>query len=125
MLEFFDSAEDVIAVKVSGTVTGDDFDAMLARLDAAMAREGAVHIFAEAYGIDGIALTGFPGYMARAMPLFGKLSRFGRIAVVADQAWVRMATRIESALLPYVSYRVFMPGQREQALAWVEGRSEA
>jgi hypothetical protein len=41
------------------------------------------------------------------------------VAVVADQAWVRAGTRIESALLPFVSYRVFMPAQRDEALAWV------
>ena len=53
--------------------------------------------------------------------LLGKLRQFGRVAVVADQAWVRIATRIESALLPFVSYRTFEPEQRAEALAWVRG----
>ena len=35
---------------------------------------------------------------------------------------VRAATRIESALLPGISYETFDAGEREQALAWVEGR---
>lgn len=122
MFDFIDSAEDVIALKVSGTITGADLDAMLDRLELAMAREGKVHVFVEAYGIEGIDLPGLPGYIARAMPLYGKLSRFGRIAVVADQAWVRIGARIESALLPFISYTVFTPEQREEALAWVEGR---
>jgi hypothetical protein len=60
--------------------------------------------------------------MTRAMPLFGKLDRFGRVAVVADQAWVRVGTRIESALLPNISYRTYMPEERDEALAWVDGR---
>jgi hypothetical protein len=54
------------------------------------------------------------------MPLFGKLSRFGRVAVVAHQAWVRWGTRLESALLPFISYRTFEPEERDAALAWVE-----
>lgn len=59
--------------------------------------------------------------MQRAMPLFGKLDRFGRVAVVADQAWIRAGTRLESALLPSIRYRVTMPDERDEALAWVIG----
>jgi len=69
--------------------------------------------------LDGVELSGFGSHIARAMPLFGKLRNFGRVAVVADQAWVRAGTRIESALLPSISYRVFQPPQREEALDWV------
>jgi hypothetical protein len=65
-----------------------------------------------------------PHHLGRAMPMFGKLSRFGRVAVVADQAWIRFASRLESAILPFVSYRVFEPDRRADALAWVAG-SEA
>jgi hypothetical protein len=54
--------------------------------------------------------------MNRSFPLFGKLDRFGRVAVVADQAWMRVLTRFESALLPYVSYRVYSPAERQEAL---------
>ena len=35
-----------------------------------------------------------------------------RVAVVADQVWIRALTRIESALLPHISYRVFKPEDR-------------
>jgi len=66
-----------------------------------------------------------PHHMGRALPLFGKLGRFGRVAVVADQAWMRAATRFESAVLPNVSYRVFEPGERDEALAWARGENVA
>jgi len=58
--------------------------------------------------------------MKRAMPLLGKLDRFGRVAVVADQAWIRFGTRLESAILPNVSYRTYLPEERDEAFAWVE-----
>jgi hypothetical protein len=91
------------------------------QLEAKMARHEKVHIFVETRAIHGVELSGLPSYMARAMPLFGKLKHFGRVAVVADQAWVRVATRIESALLPFISYRVFLPEERDEALAWIRG----
>ena len=123
MLEFIDSRPDVIALKVSHRITSADLDAIMDRLEPMFAAHDKVHVFVETEAIDGLQLDGLPAYAARAMPLFGKLNRFGRVAVVADQAWIRAATRIESALLPFISYRVFEPHERAEALAWVEGPS--
>ena len=121
MLELIDSPDDVLALKVSHKVTGEDLDTIMDRLDQAMAQNDQVHIFVETRGIDGLELAGLPSYVGRAMPLFGKLGRFGRVAVVADQAWVRVGTRLESAMLPNISYRTYMPEERDEALAWVMG----
>lgn len=119
MLEFIDTADDVIALKISDRITGEDLDPIMDRLDAAMAKHERVHIFVETRGISSLEIAALPRYTARAFPLFGKLSRFGRVAVVADQAWVRVGTRIESAMLPFISYRTFEPDQRDEALRWV------
>ena len=121
MLELLDTPDDVLAVKIAHKITGEDLDAVMDRLDAAMDRHDKVHVFVETQRIDGIELSGLPSYMSRAWPLFGKLDRFGRVAVVADQAWIRAGTRIESALLPHISYRTYMPDERGEALAWVVG----
>lgn len=118
---FIESADDVVALTVSEKLTGAELDAIMDQLEAKMARHEKVHIFVETRAIHGVELSGLPSYMARAMPLFGKLKHFGRVAVVADQAWVRVATRIESALLPFISYRVFLPEERDEALAWIRG----
>ena len=121
MMEMLDSPDDVIAVRISHKITGDALDAIMDRLDQVMARHDKVHVFVETEAIDGIELAGLPSYTARALPLFGKLGRFGRVAVVADQAWVRLGTRLESAMLPFISYRTFMPEERDEAFAWVVG----
>ncbi len=122
MLEFLDSAEDVIAIRVSHKIRGTDLDSIMDRLEPLLNRFDKVHVFVETQVIDGIDLSGLPSYVARAMPLFTKLNRFGRVAVVADQAWIRLGTRMESMILPFISYRVFEPEEREEALAWVEGK---
>jgi hypothetical protein len=114
-----DAPDDVIALRVAGKIEGSDLDAIMDRLDAVMATHKKVHVFVETQGIEGIELSGLPSYMQRALPLFGKLDRFGRVAVVADQAWIRAGTRLESALLPSIRYRVYKPDERDKALAWV------
>jgi hypothetical protein len=119
MLEFIDSPDDVLALKIRGRITGADLDAIMDRLEPALERADKLHVFVETVSIDAIALDGLAQYAGRALPLFGKLNRFGRVAVVADQAWIRFGSRVESAVLPFITYRVFEPQERERALAWV------
>ena len=121
MFEFIDGPDDVIALKMSGKITGADLTAVMDRVDKVMSTNGKVHVFVETQSISGIEIAGLPAYVSRAMPLIGKLGRFGRVAVVADQSWIRAGTRLESALLPNISYRVYTPEEREEAVAWVTG----
>ena len=113
MHEFIETPDDILALTVSGKITSHDLDAMIERLEQAFDRHEKVHVFVETRSLGAIELRG------RALPMFGKLHRFGRVAVVADQTWVQVATRIESAVLPGIGYRTFAPSERDEALAWV------
>jgi hypothetical protein len=121
MIEMLESPDDVIAVRISHKITDDALDTILNRLDRIMAEHEKVHVFVETHAINGIELSSLATYWRRALPLFGKLHHFGRVAVVADQAWIRAGTRIESIMLPFISYRTFTPNQRQEAFAWVAG----
>ncbi len=121
MLEFLDTPHDIIALRLGGKIEGSDLDAILDRVEPMLESSGKTHVFVEVQTVSGISVDGLARYAGRAMPLFGKLHKFGRVGVVADQAWVRWGTRMESAMLPNISYKTFMPADREQALAWVKG----
>lgn len=123
MHEILDSPGDVLAVRITGKITSEDLVGVMDRLDEVMGKNPKIHIFAETQAIEGVEISGLPSHISRSMPLFGKLDRFGRIAVVADQAWVRVGTRLESALLPNISYRTYMPEERDEAFAWVTGKT--
>jgi hypothetical protein len=118
MHEFIETRDDVLALKMSGRITGADLDAVMERLEQAWAAHDKVHIFVETASLDSIELAGLADYVPKAVGMFGKLDRFGRVAIVADQAVIRGASRLESALLPGISYRVFEPDERDVALAW-------
>lgn len=119
MLNFLPTDDEVIAFSVANKVTGEDVDALMDRMEVALAAHDKVHVFAETEAIDGLEVSGLGSRMARAAKMLGKLRRFGRVAVVADQAWLRAAARVESAVLPFVGYRVFEPDRRAEALEWV------
>jgi hypothetical protein len=122
MYEFIKSPSDVLALKLSGSITGEDLDAIMDRVEDLFVKFDKIQLYVETHGIKSLEFSAMPHHFTRAFPLFSDLGKFGRVAVVADQAWMRVLTRLESALLPNVSYRVFEPEERKEALDWVYGK---
>lgn len=125
MHQFLDSRDDTLAVKLSRTITGDDLDAIMDKVDEILARHEKIRFFVETENIDGLELSALPHHLSRSIPMLGHLRRFSQVAVVADQAWMRFATRLESALLPYVNYKVYEPKDRLEALDWAQSKVPA
>lgn len=124
MIEYLPSGDAVLAARVGGKLAHDELEEVTARVETALEANAKTHIFVEVEDYRGFDLAALPDYLPRAARMLRKLDRFGRIAVVSDQPWVRWATRIESALLPGIGYEVFTSAERERALAWVDGRIE-
>lgn len=122
MIQSLDSSADVIAVKITGKLMHDELLALVGRLERSLDERSQTHIFVEIEDFAGVDGTALSEYLPRAFAMLRKLSRFGRVAVVSDLAWIRWATRIESALLPHISYETFTSDERHRALAWVEGK---
>lgn len=121
-IEILPSAADVIALRIRGRLDHDEMERMIDMIERSFAEHDKTHFFVEAIDFAGFELGRIGDYASRAWPILGKLDRFGRIAIVSDQAWLRAAARLESALLPKISYEIYDSSKREHALAWVEGR---
>lgn len=124
MLKYLPSNDDVIACRISGRLSADELRDLTQKLVGAIDRNPKTHMFCEIAGLTGVDMKGWAEQLPSGLSLFAKLERFGRVAVVSDQQWIRWATRIESALLPNISYEIFDLSERDRALAWVEGRIE-
>jgi hypothetical protein len=111
----------VVAVEITERIGAADLGRYIDAVEAAVASDERTHLFVELIGIGSIEVDELRPFLGRWLALLGKLKRFGRIALVSDTAWLRWAAKLESALLPYVSYQTFRPEEREQALAWVKG----
>lgn len=123
MLEMLESGEGVIALKITGRLEREELERVTALLEASLAARAKTHIFVEIEDYRGFDPSILPDYLPHAAAMLGKLDRFGRVAVVSDQRWIRWLTKLESALLPHISYETFTARERTQALDWVEGRS--
>ena len=54
----------------------------------------------ETKAIEGLEVSALPHHFTRSFPLFSKLDRFGRVAVVADPAWVRVSPASKARRCP-------------------------
>lgn len=122
MIQFIESGTDVIAVRITGKLMRDELLVLIERLEWSLDEHEKTHVFVEIEDFSGIEATALSEYLQRAFAMLGKLRRFGRVAVVSDLTWIRWATKIESALLPHISYETFTSDERHRALAWVEGK---
>lgn len=124
MLKFLDAPEDVIACEVSAGLRSDDLDALLARLKHSLSTNAKTHLFLQIDDVSDIDWRAVAENTPRGLGLLADLRRFGRIAVVSDDKWVRIWTRTESALLPFVHYELFHRNERDRALEWVTGHCD-
>ena len=53
--------------------------------------------------------------------LFGILSRVSKVAVIADQSWLRSAAEWEGVFIPGMTIKSFEVGQEEEARQWLDG----
>ena len=108
MIEILPSPEHVVAVRVMGTLTGEDYDRVIAVIDAKLAAHERLGVL--------VALTDFHDITAEAalkdmrydLRMLFQLKRFPREAVVTDRRWLRVAAKIVSPLIPYVQVRAFL-----------------
>ena len=125
MLEYLKSADDVLAFRIGGKPGAAELDDVVQRVERALQANAKTHMYMEVIEFGGFDLGSYLRHLPRSIAMLGQLDRFGRIAVVADQGWIRVWTRIESALLPGIRYEIYSPGERDVALAWVEGRRDS
>lgn len=121
MMQFLDSPPDVFAVRCGGHIEQAEMAECLARLRSALDANARTHIYAEVIELAGVSAESLVAGFKWAPEWLRKLDRFGRVAIVADQTWVRWAAKAESALLPHISYETFEMDARERAFAWVKG----
>src|SRR5512132_3202103 len=106
---------NLIAVKMSDTITEEDFGRYFVEADAIFDRERVEHLVFDWEQLKGWA----PG--ARSVGTwFGMHNRamVGRVAVIADEKWADEVLRITD-IFKAATVRRFAPSERGAAFAWI------
>jgi hypothetical protein len=119
MIEIYPSPDHVAAFRISGRLTGADYETIANDVKARLARHQRLGVLIDLADFEDIAPEAAWKDIRFSLSLIADLKRFPREAVVSDKQWVRTLARVIDPLLPNVTIRVFGSAERDAALAWV------
>ena len=109
---------DVIALKVSGIITSQDYRDVLVPLVEAKLKDHDALKFLVMIDDDFISYSPEAAWDDARFG-FSHWADFGRIAVVTDIGWIRTATRLFAPLMP-AELHIFSLDELENAKSWIE-----
>lgn len=108
-----------IEVVAEGRFTDADVRPALARLEALLDEMPSIDILADVRGSPSIALSAIGEEMKHLPLLFRLIRQTDRVAIVADEHWVRVLSRLESALIPGLHYEIYGREDAAHARSWL------
>lgn len=128
MFEILAAPDHVAAYRLSGTLTEQDYDGIIADIEARLARHEKIGLLVDLTGFADITVKATAKDLRYSLSKIFELKRFPREAIVSDKGWIATLAAIASPLVPYVEIRAFKPAEFEAAMIWateIEGGPNA
>jgi hypothetical protein len=113
-----ESTENCMGFKVTGKLATEDYDALIPKLDEALAAWGKINMFVLVEGLEGWDGLG----AAKADFAFGKKQyrSVERCAFVSDRNWHKWVVKLIDPFTSRTKEAFFEPSQIEEAWAWAK-----
>jgi stage II sporulation SpoAA-like protein len=118
MIEILNTPDHVVAVRLSGRLSGAEMDQLTAAVEARLARHPRIGVVADLTPLTGLTLEALAKDIRYNLSRLGDWKRFPREAVITESAWVQAAVSALDPVLPHVEVRSFGPAEQAAALAW-------
>lgn len=119
MLEIIDAPDHVGAYRLSGTLTEEDYEKVIADLESRLGRYERIGIIADLSGFRDVTVRAGLMDLRYSFSKLFDLKRFPKEALITDKQWLASMAQMMSPLVPFVEIRTFKPDEQEEALAWV------
>ncbi|MBC6981158.1 STAS/SEC14 domain-containing protein [Caulobacter sp. 17J80-11] len=120
MIEILPAPDHVAAYRLSGELTGEDYDKVVVDLEARLARHDRLGVYVDMVDFTDMTAEALIKDIRYAFSKFGELKRFPREAVVTDRGWVKALVGLVDPIYRHTEIRTFAPDEREAALAWAQ-----
>jgi hypothetical protein len=119
VIEILPSPDSVFAVRVSGRLTGEDYDRMIAEIEAKLKTHERIRLFADMADFEDMTAEAFRKDITYSFGKFGEWHRFVRNALVTDKQWMKLLARSVAPFFRQLEIRTFEPAERDAAWAWL------
>lgn len=111
-------------ILVYGEISAEDVKKFIAFVETQNEAQAGGNVLFDLVSMAGYSFGAVAGELSHAPALIQWITGLDRVAVVSDEAWIRAAARLESALLPGVTYSVYDADEADAARAWVLAESD-
>jgi len=108
------SSGKVLGVRVDGTLTGDDYTALVPTIEKLITEHGKIRILVRFDRMTGVE----PGAIWEDLKMSRHIRDFDRFAAVTDTDWIRRFVGLESAVFP-MPIRHFALAEEDAAWRWM------
>ena len=124
MLDILQAPNHVAAFRLSGVVTTDDYERMIAELDSKLQLYPRIAVYTELAPPLRVTLRALFRDLRYDVAKLGEWHRFARVTMVSDASPWRAFFRIAHTLIPAFEARVFPRAERDAALRWASELSQ-
>ncbi|WP_022869832.1 SpoIIAA family protein [Yaniella halotolerans] len=123
MIDSLQLNDNLITIKVSGTVDRDDWQQVTDMVNEALEHHERVSVLADLTHLDSFTAGAVYEDTKLGIKNLGSLDHFDKIAVLTEQQWLERGAQVAEKLLPNVDVRVFDTAETQQAHRWVTNAS--
>jgi len=118
MLHILSAPDHVGAYRLEGVLTEEDYDRVIADIEARLNRFDRVGIVADLAGFRDITVRAGVKDLRYSFGKILEIRRFPREALIADKHWIKTVAELANPVIPFVEIRTFQPGETEAAIMW-------
>ena len=111
-------APHVVAFRVEGRITAEDVGRAIRLIEARLETHEPVSLIVEVGEVKAMTIAALVEDLRYGAGQIRHLGRYYRVALVAEQGWLRAAAQVEDAVLPGVEVRAFAHAEHIDAVAW-------
>jgi hypothetical protein len=114
------TGENRLDVQLSGKLDSDELHLLVDHLMNASTGFTHGRMRYSIHDFDRPSLGALAMELSQVAQLFILIRRFERCAVIADKRWLRIASKIEGALIPGLKIKAFTPDEALDAESWLD-----
>ncbi|WP_336964278.1 STAS/SEC14 domain-containing protein [Sphingobium aquiterrae] len=115
---------NAVEIIVDGALAREDIPRVIADVVAVLEGTDRLDMIADVRGAPDLHLSLFLEELKHLPALFRIMKALDRVALIADESWIRTAAKIESKLLPGIAYEVFTRAEEGHARDWALRRTD-